>query len=419
MRRRFRISLLSFLSLFTLLLIATVLVTGCGSSNNHSSTFTPGGTSGGPGTGGGSGSGTGSGGSGSGGSGGGTPTPSTVAYVYVGGTNSNSPNLITAFNVTSDGMAHLLPGSPFTGPAGFLVTNGAYVFGTDGTNIQAYTRNPDGTLVRGPSISGVAHNDTPIGSGVGFMTLDRTGQDLYAGEINFQGADNDAVATFAVGAGGTLNFVANSAINVDAGGPLTFSQDNRFAYGQGCYFINWDLFAMARQSNGSLQFVPDNATIPSTGNPNDTVCPQASSASARNYLAEQVGIIGNGVTTPFLVTYKINGDGTLSLVPNSNVGTAIGGQLAFDPSGNFLAVAGTGGIQVFQLTAAGILAPVGVPQLTSINFNSVRWDNTGHLYAVGNGALYIFNSANGVITQAPGSPYAVSLQGSLAVLPAQ
>ncbi len=418
MRRALRVPSLPFLSLIAFLVFAVALATGCGSNNNSNRPITPGGTSGGGtgGSGGGSGSGGGTGGT-TGGTGGGTPSPSTVAYVYVGGTNSNNPNLITGFNVTPDGVAHALPGSPYTGPAGFVVTNGAYVFATDGTNIQSYTRNPDGTLVRGPSISGVAHNDSPVGSGVGALTLDRTGQDLYAGEINFQGADNDAVASFAVGSGGNLNFIANSAISVNSGGQLTFSQDNRYAYGQGCYFINWDLFAMARQSNGSLQFVPSNAAIPSTGNPNDMVCPQASSASAKNYLALEAGIVGNGATTPFLVTYTINSDGTLTLIPNSNVQTTIGGQLAFDPSGNFLAVAGQGGIQVFQLGSNGVLVPIGTPQQPSITFNAVKWDTTGHLYAVADSGLYIFSSNAGMLTASAGSPYPVSLQGSLTVLP--
>lgn len=412
MRTKLRFSLNRFVSLASSALIATMLLTACGSSSNSTTTGTGGGTNGGSGTSGGNG------GTGGGTGGGSSSAPATVAFVYVGGGSLNGSGMISGFNITSDALAHPLTGSPFSGPAGSVVTNGTFVFATDGTNIQTYTRNSDGSLVRGPSISGVAHNDTPTDSAVGSLMTDRMGQNLYAAEINFQGADNDAYAQFAIGNGGALNFLTNSAINVNAGSHLTFSQDNRFAYGQGCFFINWDLFGLARQADGTIQFFNDNAAIPTTGNPNDTLCPENSSASARNFLAEEVGIIGNGATTFFLVTYKINNDGTLSLVPNSNVPTTISPVLAFDPAGNNLAVAGTGGIQVFNLNDSGVLAPLGAPQQTAVKFDDAKWDTTGHLYAIGNSALYVFNFTNGALSMAAGSPYTVTSEGSLTVLPA-
>ena len=411
MRRALRVQYVCFPSLLVFLLFTAVLLTACGSSNRSTSSNTggtPGGTNGG---------GTGSGGGGGGGTGGGTGSGQpTVAYVYVGGNNFGGSALISGFNITADAVAHPLPGSPYSGPAGSVVTNGAYVFATDGTNIQTYTRNSDGSLARGSSISGVVHNDSPTGSGVGQLTLDSTGQNLYVGEINFQGADNDAIAEFAIGSGGVLKFLTNSTINVDFGSALTFSQDNRFAYGQGCYFINFDLFGLARQANGTLQSFNDNAAIPLTGNPNDTVCPDSSSASANNFLALEASTVGTSNSNNFLVTYRINSDGTLALTPNPNVPVTIGGVLAFDPSGNYLALAGIGGIQVFQLNASGILMPLGSPQQTSVKFDAARWDNSGHLYAVGNSALYVFNFAQGILTEA-GSPYPVSSEGSLTVLP--
>ncbi len=421
MRHLFRVRSLHLQSLFwaPLALSVAVLLSGCGSNNKSASSS----TTAAPGTGtntstNSGGTSTNSGGGTSSGSGNGS-SATTVAYVYTGGTNMNA-NLISGFSITSDGTAHALPGSPYSGPGGYVVSNGAYLFATDGTNIQSYARNSDGSLTRGPSISGVAHNDTPTGAGVGTLVLDRTGQDLYAGEINFQGADNDATASFAIGSGGALNFIANSAINVNAASRLTFSQDNRFAYGQGCYFINWDLFGMARQSNGSLQFTPTNAAIPPTTIPNATLCPGNSSASAKNYLAVEVGIAGNNVPNGFLVTYIINSDGTLSLVPNSNVQLSFAGgnAMAFDPTGTYLAVGGQGRIQVFQLSSSGMLTPLGTPQQTSATFDAAQWDSSGHLYAVANSNLYIFNFSKGVLTQASGSPYPIATEGSLVVVPA-
>ena len=100
--------------------------------------------------------------------------PSIVAFLYAG----TETNEITASDVTSDGLLHPVPGSPFTGPSSTLAVSSAYVFGTDGKNIQTYTRNSDGTLVAASSIVGTTHNLTPNDSLVGSLTLDRTGSTL-------------------------------------------------------------------------------------------------------------------------------------------------------------------------------------------------------------------------------------------------
>lgn len=91
--------------------------------------------------------------------------------------------------------------------------------------------------------------------------------------------------------------------------------------------------------------------------------------------------------------------------------------MAFDPSGNFLALAGQNGIQMYQLAPGGTLVAVGTPQQTTASFNDVAWDHANHLYAISGSTLYVFNLANGALTQAPGSPYNVTVSGTLAVLP--
>ena len=49
----------------------------------------------------------------------------------------------------------------------------------------------------------------------------------------------------------------------------------------------------------------------------------------------------------------------------------------------------------------------------------VYWDNMGHLYAVSThaGKLYVFTVTSEGVTQAPGSPHAISNPQSLIVLP--
>ena len=62
-------------------------------------------------------------------------------------------------------------------------------------------------------------------------------------------------------------------------------------------------------------------------------------------------------------------------------------------------------------TTRVLSAPVQVQGL-----NYVMWDNTGHVYAVGDG-LYVFNFNGQTLTQAPGSPYTIANPVSLAVVP--
>ncbi len=405
---RTRMSFVS-LQLLTAFLVL-LLIAGCGSSNNKTAANTPAPPSAPGGNGGGTGN---PGGSGTGGSG------STVAFVYVGTNTNNGPGQIGAFSLTNDGVLHTVNGSPYNGASGFPVVTSANLFATDGTNIQTYTRNADGSLTTGPSINGVAHNDTPTGSAVGNLSLDRSGKSLYAAEINFQGPDNGAYAFFNIGSGGTLAFLANSPINVNVS-PLSFSQDDRFGYSFGCYFINPTINGYTRSSNGLLTPFTTNAALPPLPFPNANLCPGPIAVSARNFLASSYNTAGQGGNA-MLASYRILGDGSLALVQTATANTtALAGisGMAFDPTGNFLAIAGQGGLQIYQLAPDGTLAALGTPQLTSVSFNDVRWDHANHLYALAGSTLYIFNVNGGVATQASGSPYNVTVNGALlAVLP--
>lgn len=352
-----------------------------------------------------------------GGPGGSGSQPPTVAYVYEGAGNVTAAGQISGFSVTSDGVAHALPGSPYAGPSQSPAVSSAFLFATDGTNIQSYTRNADGSLTKGPSVSGTAHNDTPTGSGVGALTLDRTGQSLYAGEINFQGADNNAYAVFSIGPNGALTFVANTPINVNAGGRLTFTANNQFGYSQGCFFLGWDVFGYQRLATGALQPVTTNSNPPPSPS-NNILCPTSTAASAKNVLAVAMTAEGTGSNNGQLVTYAINPDGSLTLNPNSIVTTPTGSVpvMAFDPSGVFLAVGGNG-VQIYQLGSNGTLTALGSSPI-NVQVNDLAWDNAGHLYAVSNTSLYVLNFSNGALTVATGSPYTVPMPGVIAVLSA-
>ncbi len=124
--------------------------------------------------------------------------------------------------------------------------------------------------------------------------------------------------------------------------------------------------------------------------------------------------VGNQISVG---TYKVNGDGTLSLVSNSEVTTGINSSaaLAFDPTGTYLAVAGTGGLQLYSLGSDGTLTQSAAPQDIGVNFVDVAWDDSNHVFATASSQLYVFTSASGALTAAPGSPH--SGGSALAVLP--
>jgi hypothetical protein len=343
-------------------------------------------------------------------------TVAPVAYAYVG--SNTSPNKVTAFSVLPNGSAHLVPGSPFIGPSNYLNVSSGYLFGADLTHIATFTRTTTGGLRLTSLIDGTARNDTPTGSGLSGMTLDHTGRNLYVGEINFQGTENDAYAAFTVGAGGKLQFVANSNINVDYNSPLAFSPNNQFAYGQGCHFANWDVFGLKRSSNGTVAGFDTKARIPPSSS--GFVCPSASAVSARGYLAVAFGEAFSG-SVQSVAMYHINSDGTLSLIAGSEQPTRLTGVggMTFDPTGTFLAVAGQNGLYMYRLLSNGKLAVADAPLATAVSFVDVRWDHRGHLFALSATALFIFDSSNGVLSPASGSPHAVAKAQSLAVLPVQ
>ncbi len=343
-----------------------------------------------------------------------------AAYVYVGNNVSGNGNgYVTEYTIAGTGIS-LTTGASVTGASGSLNVNARYVFATDGTNIVTYTRDSNGGLRQTSSVNGIQHNITPQGSAVGSMTLDHTGQTLYAAEINYDGSDDDAYSAWSVGSNGVLTYINSYGINVDYHSPLGFSQNNHYAYGYGCYFASWDVFGFVRNSDGTLSSLNPNAAIP-PGSGDPMYCPNDLAVSAMNYVVVAYDDVSSPGSNYLLAVYTLNSDGTLGLVNNSEVTTPFTGETSavFDPSGTYLAVAGNAGIQMYRLQSGGTLAAVGSVVESNVSFTELRWDNSNHVYAISNSGLYVFASANGVLTKSPGSPLPTTDAGSLAVLPAQ
>jgi hypothetical protein len=88
------------------------------------------------------------------------------------------------------------------------------------------------------------------------------------------------------------------------------------------------------------------------------------------------------------------------------------------PLGNYLAVAGTSGLQAFHFNGANPITKY-TGLLATDQVDQVFWDNSNHLYAIGYaaGKLWVFTVTSTSVTQAPGSPHSIPGVGSLIVLP--
>ena len=340
-----------------------------------------------------------------------------VSYAYVGTYSSSTPRHTYGYAIHANGSSSAISGSPFAGVSGYLANTLNYVFTTDGHSIETYHRSTSGSLSAVATIDGTAHNDTPQGSGVGLLTLDRTGSTLYAGEIDFQGASNNAYAEFHKLSNGSLSFFANSPINVNDGGELTFSHSNAFAYTGGCYFATWTLLGFYRATDGKLTPFDTGNTFPPDPN-NYDYCPGAIASSARNYLAVSYAAFGAQEYTHIEI-YKITSSGALQKVSSKGTIFRSVNSVRFESTGNYLAVAGDKGIAIYKLNSNATLSRITPSVDSSISFKEVRWDDNRHLIARTSSALYVFNFANGVLSQA-GSAHGISNTTlSLAVTPLQ
>jgi hypothetical protein len=332
-----------------------------------------------------------------------------VSYAYVG-THSKK---IYAYAVHQNGSSTALSGSPFSGPGAYVANTTNFLFASDGTNIASYQRSSTGSIHQVATINGVAHNDTPAGSGVGLLTLDRTGATLYAGEQNFQGTGNNAYAEFAKQSNGSLVFKANTPINVNYGDFLTFSTNNSFAFGTGCTMATWSLYGFHRSSTGTLTpFDPGNTIPPNT---TQDLCPGAMASSARGYVAVAYFTVGGLNPVWRIAIYKVTSSGALQFI--SSVGTSFSTihSIRFESTGNYLAVGGNG-IAVYRLNSNATLTKTGGRSYPSATFFGIQWDHSWHILANSSAHFWVFNGRLGALSLA-GSTHSVTNSTNVAVVP--
>jgi hypothetical protein len=330
----------------------------------------------------------------------------TVSFVYVG--ESTSPQKITAFAVRSDNTVHTVTGSPFTAPGQSLAASTNFLYATDHQKIAAFKRNASGSLTLIQSFNGVRNGDAEVGS----LTLDRTAASLYASEDNGLGDNNYDI--YDKLSSGKLSFFSSTGFNVNNGAPLTFNTTNKFAYITACIQATFAVDGFIRASDGILTPFSPNAALPPEGATED-LCPTNIATSALGFAAISYGA-ANLTGNQNIAIYRIAADGTLHFVSRVTTSFANGANqpmsLQFDPSGVHLAAAGHNGIQLYNLSTAGVLTKVGSPLYTGTNFQALKWDHTSHIYTISHSAVYFFTLKSGRLVQAA-SPRAVAGARSL------
>jgi hypothetical protein len=159
-------------------------------------------------------------------------------------------------------------------------------------------------------------------------------------------------------------------------------------------------------------------------------CPYLTATDSTNHVAVAVQPIDNSSLQPVgpyqLATYTADSSGNLtttstySNMPTTSVTNTSDASLTYlsmSPSGELLAVAGTGGLQIFHFNGANPITPYTGP-LTTDQVDKMFWDKDNHLYAISQsaGKLYVFTITSTVNSQASGSPYNVTSPANIVVL---
>jgi hypothetical protein len=338
--------------------------------------------------------------------------PTAFVYVSVPSISGGPGNYIIGYAAAPNGALVPIGGSPFATPAGlyqitadnrFLYSNN---FANGGVNITSWSVAPNGSLSPGTSTLMQSSDLQSVGQSTAVAFTDRTGRNLY-----------DLGQGYAALPGGNLDFVgfliSNGYLNQN---DLSFTLDDRFAYGADFFAGGPNFYGFTRNSDSSLTSFNTNANLPAPAPDQNPWVPYGAAVPDNSHVifAMQNGAqpLQNAILEQ-LAVYTINPkDGTLTTtdtaedMPSLAVGYA--NDYRFDPSGRWLAAGGANGVEIFAFRN-GVLAPTGSVLNNKNAVTQLFWDNAGHLFTLSQDSylLWVYDVVKGVPTPAPGSPYTI------------
>jgi hypothetical protein len=350
---------------------------------------------------------------------------SPVAYIYVSSTiPGGNVNEIRAFAAAPNGKLTPVHGSPFQENVTNMAVNGEFLFAvkTSQSDIESF-RIESGGALRYATTTGTGQSTNCAAFGPLF--LDHTGASLYDMEFRGNGCSNNTYVSYTVEKStGGLKYMGNSA-NDWLYLPASFVGNNLHAYTASCIEdLYWGIFGFERSGDGLLtQVVAGKPPTPPEG---DFYCPSQAAADPTDHVAFSMQAV-NGSTfnpdgPPRLASYTVAANGNLTTtnthasMPETSVVSV--NDLKMSPSGKILAVAGTGGLQLFHFDGSEPIKPY-TGLLTRDQIDQLFWDNRNHLYAISHAAnkLFVFTITPTSYTEAPGSPYTINEPQNIIVQP--
>jgi hypothetical protein len=353
------------------------------------------------------------------------PSNAPVAFVYVSSNPSGTTYQINAYSAASNGQLTPVPGSPFPASVRQMAVNGKYLFGTDGVFIYSFAIAANGALQEVSSINAQQYNGGVGGPAALF--LDHTGATLYDEDYDGNNGANTDFQAFSINQStGQLTYIgATSGASTEFDVPLSFIGNNQYAYGSNCVDFTSAIFGFERESNGMLNLLNINPPIPSAPS-GSFYCPYLATADPNSNVAIAMQPLNDNSwepTGPYqLAVYTADASGNLTTNSTATNMPATAVQSITDywmsPSGLLLAVAGTGGAQVFHFNGANpITRYTGL--LTKQEVDQLFWDNSNHVYAIGTKANLLFAGTvtPTSVSKVPGSPYRITNPVNIIVLP--
>jgi hypothetical protein len=344
-----------------------------------------------------------------------------VAYVYVSSFPSGNTGQINGYSAAPNGALTAIPGSPFPDNVDYMAVNGSWLFGIENNLneglIDSYAIESNGAL----TLKDVFTQSSTY-SGLISVYLDHTGSTLYS---DLYTTNNDYLQYSINQTTGQLTNIGDLPGGPPNNSPVSFIGNNQYAYSSSCYHFGPEIIGVQRAANGTLSYLNNfNPPFPAEKS-GGFYCPWLAAADPTNHLAVAMEPLNSnwGQDGNYqLAVYTADSSGNLttnstdSNMPSVLIGTPY--DYWMSPNGKYLAVGGSGGMQIFHFNGANPITKM-TGLLTTNPINQIFWDNSNHVYAISQseGKLFVWSVNSNGVTKASGSPHAIPGADHLIVLP--